>query len=225
MERIDLFPSSIYKTRIDPSLWNKDQFVSQSIQSYNIDPHRHAVNMPDSEFHTTYRDDDNEKFNVIDRSVLIDVYSKVVDKFFEKLKLKRQIEYRWNIINVSIGKDNWYDWHYHGGVEKDGYSIDYVMVHYINFDGLVHNPTIFKNPLISSEYSYNMRPFYILDLKYPENSTYSRTYLLSTSEDDVIIFPSYMVHSVQKKNSNTDKFRIITSTHISIKYSDQEIFQ
>lgn len=222
---IDLFPSRVYKSRIDPLLWNKDQFVRESIQSYNIDPHRHAENMPDSEFHTTFLDDENKKFNTINKELLKDVYTKVISNFFELLKLNRCIEYNWQIINISVGKDNWYDWHYHGGIpNKDNLHNDYVMVHYINFDGLVHGPTVFRNPLIIATYPHNLLQRHILDGSYYENSTYHSSYQLNINEDDVIIFPSYLFHSVQKKNSNTDKFRIITSTHIDIKYSEKEIY-
>jgi len=221
MQRIDLFPSGVYKTKIDPSLWNKRQFIEQSIENYNIDPHRHSNDMPDSDFHTTYLDDGNEKFNVIDTESLGNVYSKIISDFFNELKLVHQIEYRWDIVNISIGKDNWYDWHYHGGLTSvDRYSTDFVMVHYVKFDPNEHNPTCFKNPLICSLYSHNALPSTILDSSYCENSAYSNWFQLDTNEDDVVIFPSYLYHGVLKKNNNTEKFRIITSTHIDIKYNN-----
>jgi len=225
MERIDLFPTSIHRTKIDPFSWNKDDFIKQSIENYNIDPHRHAKNMPDSEFHTTYRDEDNDKFRVINTETLKSEYSKVIFNFFNNLKLTRVVEYRWNLINISIGKDNWYDLHCHGGhLSKDFYLIDFVMVHYIKFDKNDHNPTYFRNPLIHSSYPHNLHQGNILDLTYSENSTYSSGYQLNTNEDDVIIFPSYLFHGVQKKNNNTEKFRIITSSHIEIKYTENEIY-
>ena len=153
------------------------------------------------------------------------MYSKVVCDVFNNVKLSRRVEYRWNIINISIGKDNWYDWHYHGGhFDKDFYSTDYVMVHYIKFDKNDHNPTVFKNPLIHASYLHELPQRNILDLTYTENSTYSSSYELNTDEDDVIIFPSYLFHGVLKKNNNTEKFRIITSSHIDIKYMENETF-
>ena len=222
MEKISLFPTNIYRTRIDPYLWDKEKFVRQSIESYNIDPNRHARNMPDSEFHTTYRDWENDKFNRIDCNVVKDVYTKVILEFINSLRLKRSVEYKWNLINISIGKDNWYDWHYHGDpYDKDNYKNEYVMVHYINFDNTVHRPTSFKNPLLHSIYENNMTMRSLLE-NCEENSSYFGTWELDTNEDDVIFFPSYIFHGVRKKGSNTEKFRIITSTHIDLKYNDEE---
>jgi hypothetical protein len=221
IERIDLFPTSIYKTRIDPSLWNKEKFVNESIQSYNIDPNRHAKDMPDSEFHTTYKDWNNPKFNSIDTDDLQKVYSKTISEFFNSLKLKCDINYSWSVVNISIGKDNWYDWHCHGGIpSKEGYVNNFVMVHYIKFDEKVHNSTCFKNPLIMSLFKNNLILRHIMNDNHIEHSTYRSNCALSVVEDDVIIFPSYLYHGVLKKNSNTEKFRIITSTHLDIKYDE-----
>lgn len=225
MQKIDLFPTTIYKTQIDPSSWDKDQFVLESIKSYNIDPKRHVKNMPDSEYHTTYLDWDNKKFNTINLDSIKQVYSKVVSDFFESIRLSRHIEYKWTIINISIGKDNWYDWHYHGvNLDKDNYSNDYVMVHYIKFDGDVHRPTAFQNPLTFMNCKNSVPLKTILDCSYVENSSFYPTYELNTNENDVIIFPSYLKHGVMKKNSNTEKFRIISSTHIDIRYTNEEIY-
>lgn len=219
-KRVDLFPTSIYKTKINPSSYDKETVITKAIENYNLNPDKREYGAPEEEYHTTHLDDNQ---NVLDLNSLRPVYGEIVDEFMDGINKTRPFEYIWNVVNLSMGKNRSYRIHDHlAWPNKQNLNTQFVMVHYVSYDKSVHHPTLFHNPLKIAEYEKFLTINKVLMPHDVLNSTYFETWKLDTEEDDVVIFPAYLKHSVPQLTKN-DKFRIITSTQIMIRYKDEEL--
>jgi hypothetical protein len=218
MKKFDLFSCPVYKTRLDPSLYNKDDLYKSLEKNFMISPERLSPSddYPVSSFHTYHEDWDNPKFEKISLEQLYPLYDKIIQNFLDnEVSLNVQYEYLWNIANVNVGKDGIMQTHNH--ILNEKYSMGYVMIHYMSFDKEKHAPTRFinysylkHNPNIMKMYSY-------IDKTDPKNSFYCENFSLTTEEDDVIIFPYFLEHCVSPTNrKDIDKLRIIVATNIDI---------
>jgi hypothetical protein len=214
MDMHNIFGSVIYKTTIDPLSYDKDSIVNVLTQNYNKKPHRNKWD-DTSKLHHMYGDWQNEEFSPVDTSSLLCVYHKHIEHFMESVSFKKPIKYNWSLANLAVNTEYMKD-HEHFD-RTDTTQTIFSCTHYISFDKSVHQPTQFINPLPLAYYSRNVNDLQeLLNDKTETNSCYFNHWNLDTNEDDFVIFPSYLKHSVLPSKEKTSYPRIVGVVNIDI---------
>ena len=212
MKTYSLFPTQVYKIKIDPSLYDKAGLIQKCIDKYEEKPYNNLWDDV-SDLHHYHRD----WMNAPDMKSLGKSYGQAINKAMASIN--GDIRYRWKIINLAVNSkymkihDHFY--------RRDGWQGIFGSTHYISYDSKQHTPTKFFNPLVFSQYSHNTNDVYnMLDKTDYDNSAYWPDISMDVEEDDMIIFPSYLKHVVEKGiNNDTTKPRIIGVCNIDWKYS------
>lgn len=210
MRKVDLFSTPIWISEIPANSYNKQELIDDITVNYNKNPNRNKYSDFTSNMHNCYGDWDNEEYLPLDMKKLYSIYGSIIKEFMQQQSFATKIEYMYNIVNVSASKSG-QSIHLHG---HDDCS--FVCTHYISLDP-DHKSTIFENPTMFGYYSHNK-----YDLKNLfkgdniENSIYYEAYRINSKEDDFVIFPSYLKHSVLN-DSKVDKLRITTACNIHLK--------
>jgi len=207
MQKIDLFSTPIYKTKISPDSYDKEQLIKDIEHNYKLDPHRNAWDK-ESELHHYYADWTNPNFKNLELNNLMHEYNSKILEFMSSFPFSKETACNWCLVNVSASKTNQFMMpHYHEDTFYSG-------VHYIGLkEG--QSRTTFHNPLIVGQYDNawsHVRPF-MKDTV--QNSSYFGEWNLFVEEDDFILFPSYLKHGVRRNNEN-DNLRITTSVGIKL---------
>lgn len=218
MERINLFSPIFFKSKIDPTSYNKDELYADLKYNYMLNKSRHAEpemlgDFPATNFHIYYKDWENKNYKKIDFTQLKEQYSLIVEKFISTFKFKTNISYEWYIVNINVGENGFLADHDHIGSYKndDNWQYQFVFTHYFSLKPH-HSTTTFSNPLIPNS---NLGQW--LDNTDVSNSEYFQGWSLPAEEDDIIIFPAYMKHRVNVSNTTTDDLRITVAVNIVIK--------
>lgn len=225
MERIDLFSSGIYKTKVNMDLESKSKLVKEIEQNYNIEPKRKITDsgIPYTTFHSYYNDFQNDKFNKLNLDYLKMEYQKIFKNFFENifpLDRNKSCRYEWEIVNCQVGYEGEMDPHSHQIIREDGYTCQFVSTHFLSFDGDYHNPTSFCNPTHINQFLDITSIQKKIDNSDVKNSIYYENFYLNTEEDDMFIFPAYLRHYVKRHNNfSENKLRIIMVCNIMLDVS------
>ena len=208
-----LFGIPIYKTKIDPSLYDKENIVSTIKKNYNIGPrNRHSIEY--TNMHMSYDDNKNNKFEKMDYTKLKKVYDNVFNNFIKDLKLdyKGTIKCNYDILNYTASNKNDYMGE-HNHIADD----DFACVHYLQIDKS-HVGTTFKNTHSFSHYFEYLLPniYKLSNKKEKINSYIYPRYTLGVEEDDLIIFPSITNHLIKKLDTISDKLRITIATNLKL---------
>jgi len=205
-----LFGIPFYKGKINSLLYDKEKIISDIESNYQKSPTRNKWDN-DGDLHHSYDDENNENFININYEKLIPLYKEKIDDFFGDLKFKKEINFEFKIENYTATKNSQY-MGYHQHLPSAFFAI-----HYLQFDPEIHNPTYYKNSHIFADYLTNLRRDLteIFDDSYLENSWVNPEYWLSIEEDDFIIMPSLIYHSIFPCLSN-EKTRISVALNINI---------
>ena len=208
-----LFGIPIYKTKIDPSLFDKEKIVSTISKNYSLGP-RNNFDQYNSNAHMSYADEDNSKFEALDYSKLKKVYDNVFSNFVKSLKLDYEgnINCEYDVINYTVSnKDDYMGSHNHLPAN------DFGCVHYLQL-GEDQLGTKFENTHIFSGYFKYLRPnmYNSMDKHDTINSYTGSYYTLNVEEDDMIIFPSIAEHGINKLDKLSDKLRITIATNLRL---------
>lgn len=216
MQKIDLFPTSIWKGKISPTAYDKATLVKTVEENYRRDPHRSAW-QNDGTLHHCYSDWDNPKFIKYDVDQLMQVYSQVIWNFMSSLPLLNAPTYNYILVNITANKEGQYMGVHDHMAEDATAACAYSCVHYIKLKD--NQPsTTFINPLIVGQFTGALE--FIkqhTNAVNPLNSAYHHTWNVPTQEDDFIIFPSYLKHKVQGdwKQQSPDELRITSAVNIN----------
>jgi hypothetical protein len=214
MSTHNIFGSVIYKTKIDPSSYDKDSMINVLMQNYNKNPERNKWDEK-SKLHHMYDDWENEEFAPVDTSSLIYVYEKHIEKFMKTVSFKKPVKYNWALDNFTVNTEYMKD-HEHFDRTDTSQTL-FSCTHYISFDKSAHQPTEFMNPLPLVYYARNVLDLQgFLNDKDPINSCYFNDYKLDTEEDDFVIFPSYLKHGVFPSKQQTSHPRIVGVLNINV---------
>jgi hypothetical protein len=210
MEKINLFSIPVYKTRIDPKLYNKQELYDIIEENYNKSPFRKSFDpdYPLSSFHTYHANFHNDAFKNLNFEHLTPLLDEKIKSFIQLLNTKREFVYEWHIVNVNVGKDGWMDRHRH----DDGNNM-YVFTHYLSFDKFNHPKTDFHNESIIPHITKRHKELLTND---NENSIHYDCFSFGTEEDDMFIFPSYLTHGVFPTYRDSNKLRILVVGNIHI---------
>lgn len=216
-EKYTVFPTNIWKTHIDPSLFDKETFVSVMYENYKRDPYRNAWDN-DGTLHHCYNDWDNPKFISPDISLLMTAYSNVVNKFVSHISplLNKIPKFNFVLTNLTANKEGQYmAEHDHLSYNEAGGCV-YSAVHYIKLES--HQPsTTFFNPVIAGHhhttFEYATKYFNSTSI---ENSANCNKWEIPTVEDDLVIFPAYLKHKVRGnwRQLSPDELRITSVFNI-----------
>jgi hypothetical protein len=222
ISNIPLFPTNLFVHKVDPILFNKSEIIETVIRNYEIKKERNEWD-GSAKMHHYYNDWNNELFEKIDLEKITEhyklVYQDILNRMFDK-----PIEFRVHMENITVhkGKDTFMDSHNHVGP-----NIFFSGVHYIKCDETSAALT-FVNPLIYSEYPNQPTQTVTndsIDKGSTLNSSYFKEWNYSISEDEMLVFPSYLNHRVLPSKFEDSDFRIaiVTNLHIySAKYEQEE---
>jgi hypothetical protein len=213
METINAFSSNIYKFKIDPLTYDKQSILNNVVQNYQKSPMRNKWDSS-SRLHHYYNDWDNSQFESLDFNNLCFEYDKIFKKFIDSLNVPN-INYRFNIVNVTVGDGTSYMAEHDHYAKNNGWETVFSCTHYLSFkEG--HTLTCFVNPNIFAHYHDNVKNMQsVLDMSDIKNSSYCRDWFVSAKEDDFIIFPSYLKHKVEESKTKIDgDLRVIVVTNL-----------
>jgi hypothetical protein len=214
LEQYPIFSSSLYRGKIDSNIYEKVKIVNAITENYYIDPCRNNWDADTHNMHMYYNDWDNVKFNKIDPSTLLPIYSQLFDQFLHSLNPLELIDFNFKIANFTVTNkvNSVMPTHSHSS-EK---NCIFTAVHYLKASHsssvlLLENPLIYKHYMDDSIENYMRSKFGGQNINY---SPYSNYWYIRPVEDEIVIFPSYLKHSVQPivseiTSSNTNsEFRI-----------------
>jgi len=208
-----LFCFPYYKVKILPNEYDKDSIVSTILSNYSKQETRNKWNKR-SNLHHEYNDRDSRIFEKIDYSSLFPVYRSKIEEFISLLNLQnKNFSWSFDILNYTVTTKNQnMTAHHH-------IPSVFTAVHYVKFNPSEHQPTLFTNP---SNYSSVMSMFYnqhmsIFDFNDGNNTWILNTNTIPTEEDDFIIVPSIIDHSIAPSSSKEKRITIALNIDISKK--------
>ena len=213
-----LFGFPIIKQPIDKNLYDKEKIVSDILYNYNLDNSRNnwdseqaKYGRPTSNLHHSYGDQNNNNFRKIDYSKLIPLYNEKVTNALNQLYFKQKINFRYTIENYTCVKEN------NSMREHVHLGCDFTGVHYLKFNKDEHFPTNFINTHKHSNYTSKLLPTLNneLDTSSTENSWMCENYSINTDEDDLVITPAIVEHSIPyHEKCNDHRITIAINIHI-----------
>lgn len=217
-----LFGMPYYKYKVDPSRYNKSELIQNIERNYELDPHRNKWDNV-SNFHHSYNDGDNQDFVTINYDSLIPVYSEIVHKFVgEDLNLTQPVRWKLIIENYTCSKGR-QNMNRHNHLPSM-----FSAIHYVKFNPEQHLGTTFHNGnsyvdylngLCLGDEIRNINYFSSQDIN---NSWLYGTWHLKVEEDDLIIVPSLLNHSVEcSKLLHTEDCRITVAFNIKLEVLEE----
>ena len=192
----------IYKFHIDPNLYNKQSIIDIVEKNYQKNSYRNKFDS-NSDIHHSYADFDNDDYDkpVLDK--LTDVYNNTFTELIKKLQFK---SFQYSLDNIVATKGSQYMApHNHLPVA------DYSCIHYIKFNKDVHKPTTFRNPSMFAKSLHHIKPKFKPRINEVDFSIFSEKHFVLTTEDDMIIIPSYLEHQVDKSYNDEMRITIVTN--------------
>jgi hypothetical protein len=236
-ERIDVFPSYVYKTNIDPGSYNKKELLDTVVENYKREPNRNTWDYEQADkskvstLHHYYNDWDNPKFIKPDLEKLSGIYKNLCKDFIRyNVKTKKGVICDSQFVNITVC-DNTQFMSEHNHVNEDVKKpwCLFAMVHFIQIQKY-QKSTVFISP------PYSSIPHVKYD-KYKPTIDHAKTVLttdltntsffdeicFNIKEDDVLFFPSYLMHRVDTNDypSSVDELRVVGACNIDIKFGDQ----
>jgi len=211
--KTDLFSCPIYKIRIDPNSYDKEQILKDIKYNKSLKIRRNDTeqNFDNCDIHHSYNDFDNEDFRKINYDKLTAVYQEIFHFFFDKVLFTTK-EFNWNyeIVNYTALTEGQY-LPTHNHIEST-----FATVHYLNFKD-DHKFTRFDNPAGFAFYVKPIQPelYNVLNNKAIDNSYLYNRWDISVEEDDMLIFPGVLMHKIRPVGQ-TKEPRITISTNLKI---------
>jgi uncharacterized protein (TIGR02466 family) len=208
-----LFGLPTYRTSLLNERYNKEDLIKVVLKNYNKDKNRNnwdKNSLEYSKIHHFLYDEENPFFDTPDFSPLFPIYTKHITNFLNNLKLKKNFNFNFKIVNYSCMTEGQ---HMKSHIHT---HCDFSAIHYLKFDENFNDTTLFFNPASYSKFLDNFSPN-ILNFFNSEDEKISwlyQNFKFITKEEDLIIFPSILEHSVPVVKS--DKYRITIAFNISL---------
>lgn len=220
MRKIDLFPISVWKTKIPAECYDKRKLIGEVINNYKLNPNRNEWgDKSNSNLHHYYNDWENTKFKKMDNQISVDLHKIYREKILECLKgtIYKPEELRVSIVNVTAsGQNQNMSSHAHLTGTEQSDIVMFSAVHYLQYREY-HSGTHFLNP-IENELSkiYFKRVAYKIPINL-QNTIYFDDCVINTEEDDLILFPSFLYHKFENKNNGKfDELRITVVINVEL---------
>ena len=207
----NLFGLPVYKSKINPDIYNKKEIIDTITENYLKDKTRNSWDSLSS-LHHSNNDEENKNFKEINYQDLLPIYNKEISKFLDSMSLLRYTKFSYNVSNYTcMENSNYMKSHYHN-------DCDFNLVHYIKFNKTQHIPTLYENTHSFSNYCRDLRPNLknVLDSSSENNSWYYSNYCVEVNEDDFVITPAFLFHSVPlQKNVTETRMTIVLNILLS----------
>ena len=206
-----LFGMPIWQENINPRSYNKQEIIETITRNYQKNRNRNEWWPDESNVHHMYDDEDNEEFENPDWDhSLKNLYMGVLQRYFNTISAE-PFEFNFNIANYTCyGKSQYIQEHIHP-------HCDFVAIHYVRFDPMVHTATRFSSPLAFAKYLEEIRAN--TRIKYQTNDTVNSwifpKYEPEIVEDDMLIHPALLEHDVRPQQCDDDNLRIAVVLNIN----------
>ena len=218
---LQLFGFPVFTKSLIDYNYDRENLIKTIESNYKIKKNRDEWDgdpkFQHSNMHHSINDENNKIFTQPDYSSVGIHYENCIQEFFNELKLKSDIKYSWKIVNYTCMENDMY-MRSHTHVNGD----DFTAVHYLQYDDSHNNSTFYENPSSHAQYLRYIRPnlypcFYSHNI---ENSYLYENFKLATKQDDFVIIPSCLPHSIQRVKTN--KLRITIVLNIKIESNGED---
>ena len=211
-----VFGMPVFKTSLKDDIYDREDLKNTITDNYYKNKKRNKWDENDfvaSNIHHSLCDniDETSEFKSLNYKTIIPVYNKHLDKWLKTLVPKKNISYSYTIANyTAMTEFQHMKSHIHS-------QCDFAAVHYLKFNPSVHQPTYFENENPNANFYRFIRPNIenLLDETHISNRWFNKVATLKTEEDDMVIFPSTLPHSVAKMNK-TKEIRMTIALNINI---------
>jgi hypothetical protein len=204
---------------IDPVLYDKENIVNTLIENFSKNPSRN--NWGDSNMHMYANDWNNPKFDTVNTVSLLPVYTNLFSNFLNNLNPENEIAFEYEIVNFNITNTVQGYMKSHAHLARN--DCLFSAVHYLK-TSIECSILQFKNPLIYNQYMDPEISKYV-NSKFNNlnnfTSSYKEHWNYFPIQDEVVIFPSYLKHSVVPYNPKSvnkeTNFRISSVINLYLK--------
>ena len=190
-----LFPTFVYQDHVLETESLKHSLMDMISNRYKNYPYRVPMEWETKKLYTSYGDNNKNLENVFKTH-----YLKYIKGFFPDQKVI--LKSIW--FNYYPTGDHYQEIHNH--LNSGGDRSDFSGIHFLSFDPDQHSSVVFHDPSRLAKST-------VKDLNY------SSKILFSTQEGSLILFPSYLEHSIPQSSIEYTKPRITISFNISLTLS------
>ena len=204
------FGMPIWHENINPRSYNKQEIIDTITRNYQKDRGRNEWWPGTSDVHHMYADFENKNFETPDWDhSLRNLYMGVLQRFFNTISAE-PFQFNFDVANYTCyGKSQYIQEHIHP-------HCDFVAIHYVRFDPMVHTSTRFTNPATFATYLEEIRSK--TRIKYTSNDSFNSwmfdRYEPDVVEDDILIHPALLEHDVLPQQCEDDNLRIAVVLNI-----------
>ena len=204
-----LFGFPIYQSSIDEKLFDKKKILKTILNNFKKSKIRSnwsewSEGFASNKLHHSHSDESNPEFKQPDYNSLIPLYTTEIKAFFESMAMKK-CSFKFEIVNYTCMTEGH---HMMGHIHT---NCDFSAVHYLKFDNEIQDPTVFRNTndyakFINGLYPQIDKNFLSSEI---ENSWVYQYFKLGTKENDFVIFPAMLEHSIPDVKSNKTRVTIV----------------
>jgi uncharacterized protein (TIGR02466 family) len=204
-----LFGFPIYHSSIDKKLYDKQKILKTILSNFKKSQIRSnwskwSEGFASNKLHHSNSDELNTEFKQPNYNSLIPLYTSEIKAFLNSMPIKK-CSFKFNIVNYTCMTEGH---HMMGHIHT---NCDFSAVHYLQFDNKIKDPTVFKNTNDYSKFICDVYPK--IDKTFIsskiENSWAYQYFKIETNEDDLIIFPAMLEHSVPDIKSDKTRVTIV----------------
>tara|TARA_R100000353_G_scaffold172694_1_gene138154 strand:+ start:308 stop:967 length:660 start_codon:yes stop_codon:yes gene_type:complete len=209
-----LFGLPIYHSLIDKKLYDKQKILKTILNNFKKSQVRSQWSkslegFASNKLHHALNDESNSKFKQPDYTSLIPLYTKEIKTFLESMPIKKT-NFKFKIVNYTCMTAG------HHMMHHIHTECDFSAIHYVQFDNKTQDSTVFTNTndypkFINDVYPQINQTFIASEI---ENSWAHKYFKIVIKEDDLIIFPAMLEHSVP--NIRSDKTRVTIVFNIKL---------
>jgi len=204
-----LFGFPIYHSSIDKKLYNKQKILKTILSNFKKSQVRtewskRHEGFASNKLHHSLEDESNPKFKQPDYNSLIPLYTSEIKNFFESMPMKK-CNFKFEIVNYTCMTEG------HHMMNHIHTECDFSAIHYVQFNDKTQDSTVFTNTndypkFIDNVYPQISQTFISSEI---ENSWVYNYFKITVKEDDLVIFPAMLEHSVPNVKSNKNRVTIV----------------
>ena len=208
-----IFGIPLYKSSLDSNSYDKKSILNTILNNFGKSNERNNWDNESyikSKIHHSLCDESNQTFEKPDFSSLKSVYESEIKKYLRMMNYENLV-FKFEIVNYTVmTKDSQMSNHIHTDCE-------FTSVHYLKFDSESTDSTLFHNSHDYAKYliaSLSPSLSKVCDNKSIQNSWMYQNFKIQTQEDDFIIFPAVLEHSVPRIENDGERVTIVANIHI-----------
>ena len=212
-----IFGIPLYKSNIDPNSYDKESILNTILSNYGKSNDRNNWDNESyikSKIHHSLCDEQNQNFEQPDFSSLRVVYESEIKKCLKMMNY-RNLVFKFEIVNYTVmTKDSQMSNHIHT-------DCDFTTVHYLRFDNESFDSTLFHNSNDYAKYLIStLSPSIskVCDNKSIQNSWIYQTFKIPTQENDFLIFPAVLEHSVPRIENDSERITVVSNINVKDSY-------